>query len=125
MTDQTTNKILGTEEQPAMPPTQDEKTMGMLSHLLAIIFPILAPLIIYLVKKDESDFVKKNAAESLNFQITSIIVWIVGFVTMIILVGFLILALWGLVSLVLIVIATIRSSEGKIYRYPINIRLIK
>lgn len=125
MTDQTTNKILGTEEQPSMPPTQDEKTMGMLSHLLAIIFPILAPLIIYLVKKDESDFVKKNAAESLNFQITSIIVWIVGFVTMIILVGFLILALWGLVSLVLIVIATIRSSEGKIYRYPINIRLIK
>ncbi|MFM2361884.1 MAG: DUF4870 domain-containing protein [Sphingobacteriales bacterium] len=125
MTDQNTEKFLGTQEQPATPPTQDEKTMGMLSHLLAIIFPILAPLIIYLVKKDESDFVKKNAAESLNFQITSIIVWIVGFITMIILVGFLILALWGLVSLILIVVATIRSSEGKIYRYPINIRLIK
>jgi uncharacterized protein len=125
MTDQNNEKFLGTQEQPATPPTQDEKTMGMLSHLLAIIFPILAPLIIYLVKKDESDFVKKNAAESLNFQITSIIVWIVGFITMIILVGFLILALWGLVSLILIVVATIRSSEGKIYRYPINIRLIK
>ncbi|MDX1936778.1 MAG: DUF4870 domain-containing protein [Flavihumibacter sp.] len=125
MTDQTTNKILGTEEQPAMPPTQDEKTMGMLSHLLAIIFPILAPLIIYLVKKDESDFVKKNAAESLNFQITSAIIIFIGIVTSIILIGVLILFVWALVWIVLIVIATIRSSEGKIYRYPINIRLIK
>lgn len=125
MTDQTTNKILGTEEQPATPPTQDEKMMGMLSHLLAIFFPILAPLIIYLVKKDESDFVKKNAAESLNFQITSIIVWIAGIITTLILVGVLILIFWGLVYLILIVLATIRSSEGKIYRYPINIRLIK
>jgi uncharacterized protein len=125
MTDQTTNKILGTEEQPATPPTQDEKMMGMLSHLLSIFFGFIPALIIYLVKKDESAFIRQNAAESLNFQITSAIIWIVGLITMIILVGILILAVWGLVSLILIVVGTIRASEGKIYRYPINIRFVK
>jgi uncharacterized Tic20 family protein len=37
-----------------MTPTSDEKTFALLSHILTLVAPILAPLIIYLIKKDES-----------------------------------------------------------------------
>ena len=121
MSDQT-NSFLGTEEQPLYTPNSDEKSMGMLSHLLAIFFGFLAPLIIYLVKKDESSFVAYHAKESLNFQITLLIICFVLFITI---VGILLLWLVGIAALVLVIVATIRAAEGRLYRYPFTIRLIK
>ncbi|MBS1746295.1 MAG: DUF4870 domain-containing protein [Bacteroidetes bacterium] len=114
--------ILGTEESPAIPPTSDEKTMALLSHLLTFFFPILGPLIIYLVKKDESSFVAYHAKESLNFQIT---LFIICFLLFISIVGILLLWAVGIISVILVIVATIRASEGKLYKYPFCIRLIK
>jgi len=103
-------------------PTQDEKTMALLSHVLTLVAPFLAPLIIYLLKKDESAFVAAHAKESLNFQIT---VLIVVFGLMITIIGLFLIWIVGLAALVFVIIATIRASEGKLYRYPFSLRLIK
>src|SRR6266496_3240307 len=73
------NSFLGTEMQPDYIPTSDEKTLAILSHILTLVAPILAPLIIYLVKKNESRFVEWHAKESLNFQITVAIIIIILF----------------------------------------------
>jgi len=116
------NSFLGTEMQPDYVPTSDEKTMAVLSHILTLVAPILAPLIIYLVKKNESKFVEWHAKESLNFQITVAIIIIILFLTII---GIFITWIVGIISLVLVIIATIRASEGKLYKYPFSIRLIK
>lgn len=130
-----TNTILGTEEQPLTTPTSDEKTMAILSHILCLVAGFLAPLVIYLVKKDESRYVRAHAAEALNFMITLFLAYIaVWIVTMIL--GFIIsffsfvllpflMAILIIGGLVLIIIATIRASENKLYRYPFSIRLIK
>ncbi len=117
-----TNEYLGTETQPTIPPTGDERTLAILSHVLTFFFPIIAPLIIYLVKKDDSKFVAYHAKESLNFQITVVIVCILMFVTII---GILFIWAVGIVALILVIVATIKASEGKLYRYPLTIRLIK
>ena len=114
--------LLGTEETPVIPPTSDEKTLALLSHVLTFVFPILAPLIIYLIKKDESSFVAYHAKESLNFQITLFIICFVLFITVI---GILLIWLIVIIGYVLVIIATIRASEGKLYKYPFCIRLIK
>jgi uncharacterized Tic20 family protein len=116
------NSILGSELQPDYVPTSDEKTMAILSHILTFIAPILAPLIIYLVKKDESAFVKWHAQESLNFQITIALVFIILLISVI---GWFLLWVPGIVALVLVIVATIRASEGKLYKYPFSLRLIK
>ena len=116
------NSYLGTDEAPVIPPTSDEKTMALLAHVLTFVFPILAPLVIYLVKKDESSFVAYHAKESLNFQITLLIICFVLFITI---VGILLLWLVGIAALVLVIVATIRAAEGRLYRYPFTIRLIK
>jgi uncharacterized Tic20 family protein len=119
------NSFLGTEEQPLYTPNSDEKSMGMLSHLLAIFFGLLAPLIIYLIKKDESKYVNEHAKESLNFQITLMIVYVVCFYLMFIWIGTLLMIALHLFRLVLCIIATIRANEGKMYRYPFTLRLVK
>lgn len=116
------NSLLGTDEQPILPPDSDEKTLAILSHVLTFVAPILAPLIIYLLKKDNSSFVATHAKESLNFQITLILVVLILIISVI---GLFFLWIPGIVALILVIIATVKASEGKIYRYPFTLRLIK
>jgi uncharacterized protein len=119
-----TNSILGEEEQPLVTPTSDEKTMAILAHILALVAWFIAPLVIYLAKKD-SPYVTAHAKESLNFQLTMLIGIIISVVLMLVLIGFLLLWLLGIANLVFVIIATIKASENKLYRYPIAIRFIK
>ncbi len=120
-----TQNLLGDETLPASTPTSDEKTMAILSHILTLVAGFIAPLVIYLVKKDESPYVREHAKESLNFQITMIILSIVSGILIIVLVGLLLLWLIWLADLILVIVATIKASENKMYRYPFNIRLVK
>ena len=116
------NSYLDAELQPDYIPTSDEKTLAILSHILTLVAPLLAPLIIYLLKKDESKYVAYHAKESLNFQITLMIVVIGLLITII---GILFIWLVGIAALVFVIIATIRASEGILYKYPFTLRLIK
>jgi hypothetical protein len=50
----------------------DEKTMGMLAHLLVGVTYLLGPLVSWAIKKDESPFVNDQGKEDMNFQITVI-----------------------------------------------------
>lgn len=126
MNTQDTNSFYGTADLPPVPATSEEKTMSILAHILSIVpgIGIIAPLVIYLVKKNESSFVAYHARESLNFQITVILMYIVSAILMIILVGILMMVAVGIVNVVLVIIATIRASEGKWYRYPLSLRLV-
>lgn len=121
-----TGSFLGAEDEPLYPPNSDERLMAILSHILAIVpgIGILAPLIIYLAKKDSSPFIAHHARESLNFQITVIMAYIVAVLTMILLIGFFLFWLVGIVNTVLVIVATIKANDGKLYRYPFSSRLI-
>jgi len=120
-----TKNLMGEDFTPAVPPTSDEKTFAILAHILTIVSSFIAPLVIYLLKKDESAFVSEHAKESLNFQITMFILFMISFVLMLVLIGFLLIWLLSIANLVLVIIATIKANENKMYRYPINFRLIK
>ena len=110
---------------------RQERTWGMGCHLASLagfIIPfgnIIGPLVLWLIKRDESEFVNDQGKESLNFQITVTILAIVSGILIIVLIGIFLLVLVGVFSLVMIILATIKASEGEKYRYPFNIRLIK
>lgn len=110
----------------------DQRTPGMLCHLLALVallgIPfgnILGPLIMWLVKKDEMPFVNDQGKESLNFQITMAIAAIVAGISILVLIGFLLLPAVLIVWLVFTIIGSIKASNGEYYRYPFALRLIK
>jgi uncharacterized Tic20 family protein len=108
------------------------RTWNVLCHATALIgffVPwaghILGPLIVWLAKRGESPEIDEHGKESLNFQISMLIYNLVAAVLCLVLIGFVILGILHILNLVLVIIASIQASEGKLYRYPITIRLIK
>jgi hypothetical protein len=116
------DSFLGSELPPQYTPTSDERTLAILCHVLTLFFWLFPPLIIYLIKKNESPYVADHAKESLNFQIT---MSIVGIILILTIVGILLLWVLGIVVLILVIVATIKAGENKLYRYPLTFRLIK
>src|ERR1700761_2546341 len=114
-------------EYPLSTPTSDERTLAILAHVLSIVpgIGIFGPLVIYLIRRDGPAFVTENAKESLNFQITVYICYVIGWILMVIGIGLLIVGALWFVNLILVIMAAVQVSENKIYRYPLNMRLIK
>jgi uncharacterized Tic20 family protein len=102
----------------------DPKMLAMLSHLLAIFFGFIPPLIIYLMNGEKDPFVRHHSAESLNFQITLVIAYIVSFVLMLVLIGFVLFFVIWIAGLIFMIQATIAANRGEWYRYPVNIRIV-
>ncbi|MFE5323594.1 DUF4870 domain-containing protein [Paenibacillus sp. NPDC056579] len=105
--------------------SSEERNLALLAHILCLIVGVIAPLIIYLMKKDESAYVTEHAKESLNFQISMIIYSIIAGILCFAIIGFVLLPILGVFALIVIIIATIRASKGQHYEYPLTIRLVK
>lgn len=85
---------------------------------------IIAPFIIYLLKKDELPFVKDQAREAMNFQISVTIYAIVSIILIFLIIGIPILAALVLFEIIVTIIAAVKASEGVEYRYPLTIRFL-
>ena len=117
--------------------TQEDRQWGMFAHLSALAgllvggLTFIGPLIIWLIKKDESKFVDEHGKESLNFQLNiliySLILVAISFATCgfgVIVTGPLLGALM-IYAIVMPIIAGIKANEGKPYEYPLTFRMIK
>jgi uncharacterized Tic20 family protein len=113
---------------------KDARMWAMFCHLggLAALLPILpivggviAPLIIWQIKKDEHPFVNKQGREAVNFQISILIYEIVAGLLIFACVGAFLLPAVMIFDIVFLVIAAIKANNGFHYRYPLCIRFIK
>lgn len=109
---------------------QDERTWGMLAHLSALLasfvaLAFLGPLLVMLIQGPKSAFVRRQAVEALNFQITTYIAGFIAAILIFVLVGFILLPIVGIAWLVLTILAAVAANRGEDYRYPINLRLVK
>jgi uncharacterized Tic20 family protein len=105
-------------------PGTDDTTMAMLAHLLGLLVSWIGPLIIYLMKREESPYVRDQSAEALNFQITMFIGYIVAAVLSFVLIGLVLFPIIWIVSLIFHIQAAMAANRGLNYRYPISIRMI-
>lgn len=114
--------------------TREEKNYAMLTHLLALavfILPsfgnIIGPLVIWLIKKDDSAFIDENGKESLNFQISVTIYMVVSIILAFLSLGLLLILplAVSIMALVFVIIASVKVSNGEDYSYPLTIRFIK
>lgn len=86
---------------------------------------ILGPLVVWLIKKDQSWFVNEQGKEAMNFQISLTIYAIVAAILIFVLIGIPLLFVLGIGWLVLMIMAAIKANEGVSYRYPLTLRFIK
>lgn len=103
-------------------------TLGL--HLSALatlvgIPSIVGPLVMWLIKKDESDFIDQHGKAAVNFHLTMLIASIVSAILIIVLVGILLLIIIGILIIVFSIIAAIKAQNGEEYTYPLSIRFLK
>lgn len=97
---------------------------------------VIAPLMVWMFKREASEAVNAHGKESINFQISLTIYisvlatlfgagivipifgWAVALVTLPLLVG---VAMWGLVVQV---VAAIKANDGQPYSYPLTLRFL-
>jgi len=107
----------------------DEKTMAMLAHLLGGITCLLGPLIIWLIKKDESVFVNDQGKEAVNFQLSILLGYVVAgilsFVPVINCFTWLLFPAFGIAGLIFGILGCLEANKGVVYRYPYALRFIK
>jgi uncharacterized Tic20 family protein len=107
-------------------PQQEDVTLSVLCHLSVFGFGLIAPLVIYLISKDDpyKQMTRWHAAEALNFHLSLLIYGIVSVILILVLVGIVLLLALGVTAVVLGIIAAIAASERKPYRYPLTIHFV-
>ncbi|WP_432504013.1 DUF4870 domain-containing protein [Kineococcus arenarius] len=125
---------------PQRPPVsvQDERTWSVLAHvgtlLVWISLPVIAPLVVFLVFKDRSRFVREHSAEALNASISLLIyvvaLSVVATVLTVVTLGlaaplFAVPALLVVAASVCAVLAAVAANSGRPYRYPLTLRLVR
>jgi uncharacterized protein len=106
-------------------PNNDEKNIATITHLGGTVFSFIPSLIVWLLKKDESEFLADQAKEALNFQITiALAMFIATYILGWILIGFALIPLILLLNVIFCIIAAVATSKGETYRYPLCLRLI-
>ena len=86
---------------------------------------IIAPLVIWLIKRADSQEIDTTGKEVLNFQISYSIYTGVSIALCFVLVGFVTLPLVLITWIVCMVLAAVRTSNGEFYRYPLTIRFLR
>jgi uncharacterized Tic20 family protein len=119
------------EDSALSPEENKEQNMwAMFCHLsifIGFVIPfgnVIAPLIIWLIKKDEFPLVDDQGKEVLNFQISVTIYFIASIILIFILVGIPLLIALGVFVLITTVIGAIKANEGIKYRYPLTIKFL-
>ena len=103
----------------------DDKLWAILCHLSLLLgVGFLFPLVVYLVKRQDSPIAAEHAKEALNFHISVYIYGIASVLLCFVLIGIPLLIAVIVGSLVCAIIACIKASEGQLYRYPLTIRLV-
>ena len=133
-----TSSFTEPQEQPVMPdlpegPDKEERLWATFCHLAAFacyIVPvfgfILGPLVIWLIKKEDSQFVDLNGKKVLNFQI-SIVIYMLAATPLLCLMPIYLIVVACLVVLdfIYIIISAIKANNGEEVSYPISIEFIK
>ncbi|HZW19602.1 MAG TPA: DUF4870 domain-containing protein [Luteimonas sp.] len=135
-------------------PTASERQWAALAHLSALVLALCTSWIagfagmagagaVYLLKRDDSPFIREHAREALNFNlsmfvyacvVTAIGIALVGVTVLTLGLGILVtlpaglalLAAIGVIAvmwLVCSIVATVKAWNGEAYRYPLTLRL--
>lgn len=104
-------------------PSNDERLFAVLIYVISLFFPLLGPLVIWLLKR-ESPYIDYHGREYFNFLISYTIYGIIAGILTFLLIGFIILPILGIAAFVFTIIAAIKAYDGVQYRFPFIFRIL-
>lgn len=114
----------GTGPQPPLS-QGDERLWATVAHVSTPFVGFVGPLIVWLVLKDRSVWLRETVVEALNFSILYTIAQLVAIVLLVVVIGMILLPLIGIAGLILGILGAVAANRGEQYRYPVNLRLVK
>ncbi len=109
-----------------------EREWGLFLHLAGFamfVIPIggglILPLILWLLKKDESEWVNVNGMASINHQISIHLYIILTIPLVFIRIGILIIAMILIFNIVVLTMASVKAAKGQLFRYPLSIPFLQ
>lgn len=100
----------------------ETKILAMICHIGGLI-PTL--IIWYFLRRGTSSFLDYHGKEALNFQITVFFAAIISMILIFAIIGMILFPLVILASVIFGVIGGVNALEGRYYKYPYTLRLIK
>ena len=97
--------------------------LEFLPHLLGILTGFIGPLITLLVSKDDS--LKEHSKKALNWQFSLLIYSVISIILVFVLLGFVLLAVLGILNLIFPIIAIAKATNEELWDYPLSIRFFK
>jgi uncharacterized Tic20 family protein len=91
---------------------------ALFAALGGIIIYFVAPLVIYLIYKDRDPFIRRHAAQAMNFQIIIAIIEIVSVPLYFVGIGLLTALAAGAAFYVFSILAAVAANRGEPYDYP-------
>jgi uncharacterized Tic20 family protein len=76
------------------------------------------------MKKNQSHYLDSQGRELLNFQFSYLIYGFAAFLLCFMLIGFVLLPVVVIATIILTIIGIVRAAEGQVYRFPLTIRLL-
>lgn len=106
--------------------SSESRTWAIAAHLGPLLIGFIAPLVVWLVKREEDPFIEDHSRESLNFQLTVLIGFVISWVLAFILWGLGLLAFFAVAifALIFMIQGAIAASNNKLYKYPVSAKLV-
>ncbi|MBN2799162.1 MAG: DUF4870 domain-containing protein [Deltaproteobacteria bacterium] len=101
--------------------SKDDRTMALLAHLSVLVMPVIIPVILWAIKKDESPFVAYHAMQALVYQlITTTVVFFIIFFVMLITMGLCFpIVFVGFLPAIGGILYGLKANEGQWVGYPL------
>lgn len=115
----------------------DERTLAVAAHLSAIVAMVVSagwlsfvgPLVVWLLFRDRSPFVRRSAAGSFNFNlwawVISVVAWVCAFTVVLLPLAVVLWVVAGLMTVICHVLGAVRASRGVLYTYPVQLRVLR
>ncbi|WP_287237318.1 DUF4870 domain-containing protein [Staphylococcus sp.] len=104
--------------------SQNDKTMAMLIWILNIFTGFIGPLIIWIMKKDESEYINRQGKNYLNFAISYTSYIIVSWILTIVLIGYIPLFILSIAGFVYALLVLSQLIKVKILLYLLQLKLL-
>ena len=103
----------------------DEKLWSALIQLSGLVLNFFGPLVGYLLLRQRGPFVREHSVSALNWQLSLLIYYFVGYILSLVLVGFVILGAAAVLNIVFSILAAMHAHRGQLYVYPLAIKFLR
>ena len=106
----------------------DANTWAMLLHLsqfatyLIPLAGVIAPLVIWQIKKDEMPSIDEHGRIVMNWIISAFIYFVISFLLMFVVIGIFLLSILGILGIVFPIIGAVKAANGEVWHYPLSIK---